>query len=114
MHWGTAPGVTSTVVGEVQGQPTVTLIGAQLPSHTHSATAAKGSGGERSPIPTNTSYLAGVAAPDQVYQSAPTSWTAFAPNTISPAGNSQPHDNMSPYLTINFCIALQGTFPSRS
>ncbi|MGB6856118.1 MAG: tail fiber protein [Terracidiphilus sp.] len=115
MHWGSAAGVPTTVIGENQGQAQVTLTTQQLPSHNHTAVAARpATDSERSATPNNMTFLSTSQSPDGVYQTAPSAWTAFAPNAISPNGGTQPHDNMQPYLTLNFCIALYGYFPPRS
>jgi len=49
-----------------------------------------------------------------IYQSPGTPSMPFAPNAVSITGNSLPHDNMSPYLALNFCISLYGVYPSRN
>lgn len=108
MHWGTGP--TTTIIGEVQGAPYVTLATTQIPSHTHTAVSAKGTG--RTPSPGNASYL-GESAPSAVWQTAPTIGPQFAPNAIGPAGGNIPHDNMQPYLVLNYCICFNGIFPTR-
>jgi microcystin-dependent protein len=118
MHWGNGSGGFNTVIGEVQGVTDVTLLTSQLPQHTHTVTVVSypaGGGSERTAVPNNQSFLSSSQAPDAVYQTAPTSVTAaFSPKAISPVGGSQPHDNMQPYLALNFCIALEGIFPSRN
>ncbi len=94
------------VLGERAGTETVTLNQTQLPQHIHSATATAAGG--TTATPTNNllaSYLNGYA---------PTTGanTTLAPGSITSVGGSQAHENRQPYLTINFCIALQGIFPS--
>ena len=114
MHWGNGPGGFNTVVGEVQGQPTVTLQTSQIPMHTHTVSSAVvNSSAERSAIPTSTSFLSDSRG-TYIYQNPPVTTDApFSPKAISANGNSQPHDNMQPYLVLNFCISLYGVFPSR-
>lgn len=115
MHWGNAPGGFNTVLGEVQGQTDVTLTSNQIPVHMHAVNAGSGTAAERTAIPNNTSFLSGSKAPDFVYQTAPSTVTAaFSPKAISANGGSQPHENMQPYLVLNFCIAVEGLFPSRN
>jgi microcystin-dependent protein len=111
MHWGTGP--TTTVIGEVQGQSNVTLNVQQLPQHTHTAVAAVlGSAGEENAVPTNTSFLSNATSGDHAYTLSPSSITAqFSPKAISLMGSSLPHDNMQPYLVLNFCICINGYFP---
>jgi microcystin-dependent protein len=120
MHWGTGTGPANglnTTIGQVQGSSNVTLLAAHEPAHTHTITAMEiGSGGEpeKTANPTTNTWLAS-ANPGGLYDYAPPSITAqFAPNAITSVGGSQPHENMSPYLALNFCISLVGIFPSRN
>jgi microcystin-dependent protein len=116
MHWGTGPGGT-TVIGQPLGVTSVTLTQAQTPSHLHTITAdLVPSGGvvERTQIPKSVSFLAD-SFPDGVYdESSPTINQPFAPNVLTQVGGSQPHDNMQPYLAVNFCICLYGVYPSQT
>ena len=118
MHWGSGVGGFNTNIGEVQGVTSVTLTTQQIAQHTHpviAATVATGAVGERTASPGNTSMLSGSQPPNQVYQTAPASMTAqFSPKAISPQGGSQSHDNMQPFTVLNFCIALDGIFPSKN
>jgi microcystin-dependent protein len=116
MHWGNGPSGFNTVIGQTQGQTDVTLATTETPAHTHAVTAQEiGSGGVvlRTPQPNTNSWLAS-SNPDGVYNSSPTINTAFASNTINVQGGSQPHTNMQPYLVLNFCMALEGIFPSQN
>lgn len=118
MHWGTGTGPAAgfnTVIGESTGSPTVTLLQSNLPSHTHTAFCAKqGTSTELNAVPSATSYISRATAGQAVYQTNPTISVAFAPNAISPNGGSLPHNNMQPYLAMNFCISLYGNFPARN
>jgi len=118
MHWGSGPGGFNTTIGEVQGVTAVTLTTAQIPAHTHVLTAAAipvGNEFQRTDTPSATTYLSESANPDAAYNNTPSSITAaFASNALSTVGGSQPHDNMQPYLALNFCIALEGIFPARN
>jgi microcystin-dependent protein len=94
-------------LGERGGEVGHTLSIAELPTHTHvlSATSATG---------TNTPGAATLLAtsnPQQAY-GAPASLVAMDPGTVANVGGSQAHLNMMPFLTLNFCIALVGIFPS--
>jgi microcystin-dependent protein len=95
------------VVGELGGSETVTLITQQIPSHSHSAAATAGPGNSDSPA--GAGAWAVVATP--MYSSA-TPNAAMNPAALSFAGGSQPHENMAPFLTLNFIISLFGIFPS--
>lgn len=95
-------------LGEAAGTASVTLTAQQLPQHAHIPATATTTGGTTA-TPTNNllaSYLNGYAPVAAL--------TTLAPGAISSVGGSQAHENRQPYLTINFCIALQGIFPSRN
>lgn len=94
-------------LGERGGEQAHTLSIGELPTHTHTLTATPNNG---SNTPTNATVLA-KSVPQPVY-AAPANLAAMAVTTISNAGGSQAHLNMQPYLTLSFCIALQGIFPS--
>jgi microcystin-dependent protein len=115
MHSGTFAGVP-TVLGEVKGAPTVTLGVTQIPIHTHSIVSelvAPGGVNEHAATPTGTAFI-GPSTPDQTYNTSPTIDAPFSSLAIGSTGGSQPHDNMQPYLALNFCISLFGIFPSQN
>jgi len=117
MHWGNGPGGFNTVIGEVQGTTTITLTTNTIPLHNHvinAAAIAAGGAPERSATPTTASFISNIKG-GFLYQPPPvTANSPFSPKAIAPTGNSQPHNNMQPYLTLNFCIAFEGMFPSRN
>jgi microcystin-dependent protein len=93
-------------VGERGGEQAHTLSLAELPTHTHLAQGSSlTTGGNVSP---SGRYLGGA---NNAYHS-PASLTALDPGTVTNVGGSQAHLNMQPFLTLSFCIALQGIFPS--
>jgi microcystin-dependent protein len=94
-------------LGQKGGQQAHTVTVPEMPLHTHVASGTADNGD--SVIPT--ANLLGAAA--NLY-GAPASLTTLIPGTVSNAGGSQPHENMQPYLTLIFCIALQGIFPSQN
>jgi microcystin-dependent protein len=94
-------------LGELGGEQAHTLSISEIPVHTHTAVATTTLGD--SPIPTG-NYLGGA---DNMYGPA-TTLTSLLPATVGNTGGSQPHNNMQPYLVLNFCIALQGIFPSQN
>ncbi|WP_394773003.1 phage tail protein [Flavobacterium sp.] len=109
MHPGQGPGLSMHDLGEIGGVESVALLDSEIPPHTHSIKAA--SLNSQSTIPTNNSL--GRGNPVKVYSAvAPT--TAMGNDSISTTGGDLPHNNMMPYLTMNFCIALQGVFPPRT
>jgi len=93
-------------LGERGGEQAHTLTIPEIPTHTHFVNATTATG--NSPLPTS-NLLAD--SPSQLY-SAPQSLTTLSPGTITNTGGSQAHLNMQPFLTLSFCIALQGIFPS--
>jgi microcystin-dependent protein len=106
-------------LGEAAGSSTVTLTVQQLPQHTHGARARNAPaaiiGGA---IPASTKSLAqavvatGNPPPSASIYTSQAPGAALAPASVTNTGASQAHNNMMPYLTLNYCIALQGIFPS--
>jgi microcystin-dependent protein len=94
-------------LGERGGEQAHTLAISEIPTHVHTANAANVAGDD--PIPTG-NFLAQV---DNLYGPA-NNLTSLLPATLSNTGGSQAHLNMQPFLTLNFCIALQGIFPSQN
>lgn len=107
MHPGRGPGLTSKRLGERGGVETVTLSEAQMPNHTHTLEGSREQGDNINP---GGHYLARGTA---MYL-APQNLDAMEEQSLPNAGGSQAHNNMQPYLTINFIIALVGLYPSRS
>ena len=110
MHPGQGPGLSLHDLGEQAGVPFVTLLESELPDHSHSLNANTTTATKS--LPTGNSFARGASmTPYLAPAGAPTVSMAF--QTISPAGGSLPHNNMMPFLTLSFCIALQGVFPPR-
>ena len=109
MHPGQGPGLSLHDLGETGGSETVTLLESEIPSHSHTLIASEGDGLEREPA--GQLFATGIGI--SMYQT-PGALTQLNPNTIAPAGGDQPHNNIQPYLTFYFCIALQGVFPPRT
>jgi microcystin-dependent protein len=111
MHPGQGPGLSLHDLGETSGTETVTLIQNEIPVHTHTAQASLGDADLQSPNSLN--VLA--EADGFAYKQAPFGPPAtMAPQALTLTGGSLPHNNMQPYLTLYFNIALQGVFPPRS
>ena len=96
-------------LGEKGGEPAHTLSIAELPEHTHTLSASSQVANTSPPTPVGNSLAS--SAPAQIYNS-PTALVAMHPTSVVNVGGSQAHLNMQPFLTLSFCIALQGIFPS--
>jgi microcystin-dependent protein len=108
MHPGQGPGLSLHDLGETGGSETVTLLESEIPAHSHTLRAAAVPADQPSPAGT----LTASPGSDNLYAPA-ASLVAMAPEALAPAGGDQPHNNLQPYLTFYFCIALQGVFPPR-
>jgi microcystin-dependent protein len=109
MHPGQGPGLSLHDLGETGGSETVTLLQSELPAHSHAVSASSADGTDQSPAGEKLATGIGIGQ-----YAAPGSLVQLSPNALSPAGGEMPHNNMQPYLTLNFCIALQGVFPPRT
>jgi microcystin-dependent protein len=110
MHPDSGPGLSPRVLGETGGVESVRLLDAEVPLHTHTLSTFNDVG--ESSVPDASQSLARSTG-GNLY-GAPASLAAMSPQALSTVGASQPHNNMQPYLAVNFCIALQGVFPQRS
>jgi microcystin-dependent protein len=113
MHPGQGPGLSLHDLGETGGEQFVTLLQSEMPSHPHSLVASQGDGTERNPNVNNIGQLLATGMAISQYQTPSNPLTQLNLQVITPTGGDQPHNNMQPYLTLNFCIALQGVFPAR-
>lgn len=112
IHQGTGLGLSNYVIGQRAGTETVTLLPGQMPAHTHAAVATTTLA--TAPTP-STSLLPGAVSGDNFYVSnlAGATAVAMSPQSTSIAGGSQPHENCMPTLTVQYCIAWSGIFPSQ-
>ena len=107
----------SYTIGQAGGTETVTLNQTTIPQHNHLFVGTTSSGNDLTP--TNSGFLLGTvynvhgSSADNFYVAAG-GLTPLNPGSVGPVGNSQPHTNIQPYLAINWCIALQGIYPSRN
>lgn len=109
MQPGQGPGLSLHDLGETGGSETVSLLESEIPSHSHSLVYSDNPGERNNPA---TNYY---SIPDSGFIYAPAaSLTNMSGSMLTPAGGDQPHNNMMPYLTFYFCIALQGVFPPRT
>jgi microcystin-dependent protein len=106
-HMGSNAG-NNLILGQLAGTETVTLTTNEIPAHTHSLGANSGSGTQASPA-------GGVWAASSLDEfSTEAVAHTMAPSTVAATGGNQPHDNIPPFLVVNFIIALFGVFPSQN
>lgn len=114
MHQGTGPGLTRREVGEEGGEEAVTLLSTEMPQHTHAALALDDTGKL-----TNPDGAVWTRTPKKTRPVSDSNGFALTPDaTMSPlalgvAGASMPHNNMQPYLSVRFIIALEGVYPQK-
>lgn len=106
MQPGQGPGLSLHDLGETGGSETVTLLESEMPSHSHTLRASDERGDATSPKNNFLGTGTDMYLPAQ-------NLVAMAAPSLPPAGGDAPHNNMMPYLTFYFCIALQGVYPQR-
>ncbi len=106
---GQGPGLSSYTAGQASGAETVTLAATQMPGHTHPVKASSSAADSDQP-----EGRALARSASHIYTAKPDTSTVMNADMLGDAGSGQPHDNIQPYLAVNFCIALIGIFPSRS
>lgn len=113
IHFGQGPGLPNYTIGQKGGTPQVTLNVTQIPSHNHPGVLNGTTTGADATNPTGAA-LAG--AREDTYKGGVTPNVAMAAGSVAVqnAGGGLPHDNMQPYLVVNWCIALQGVYPPRN
>jgi len=109
---GQGPGLSLYDLGESGGEDTVTLLPSEIPAHTHVVNCFSGVGDQYGPYGPPGFIWATDAGGNNEYDAGGTA--NLAPGAVQNGGGGQPHNNLQPYLTLNFCIALQGVFPTRS
>lgn len=112
MHPGNGPGLTPRLLGQKVGVDSVTLTEGEMPNHFHSASMGSTTVPATTPVPAGNTVFARAAGGYPYTANA--NLVAMNPETTSPVGSSGPHNNRQPYLVLNFIIALQGLYPSRS
>ena len=107
---GQGPGLQAYGMGDVGGEPTVTLTGSTIPQHNHSVLAGKVAANLNAPK----GNAVALSNNPQIYSTTATPLAPMNAASISPFGSNQPHNNMMPYQGLQWIIALQGIFPPRS
>ncbi len=113
IHQGQGPGLSNYIIGQVAGTETVTVLPTQMPAHTHTVIATTAAATTGTPGAT---VVPGAISGDTMYATDITGLTGIptAPQSVSNSGGSQPHDNTMPTLTVQYCIAAEGIYPTQS
>ena len=110
IHQGQGPGISQNyIIGEMAGVESVTLTVQQIPTHTHPIQVSTDSGTQSAPA----NEVLGANPSVQIYRAGNPS-QSFDPSAVAPVGGSQPHENMQPFIVINYIISLFGIFPSQT
>lgn len=108
---GQGPGLSQRFIGESGGSPTITLLSSEMAIHPHRMMASTDPADNS--VPTNEMVAKPLGRGNNLFTAATTPLVPMNQNALGVVGGSQPHNNMMPCLTLNFCIALQGIFPPR-
>ena len=112
MAAGQGQGLSQRFIGEMAGSTSVTLLQSEMPVHSHTLTTLNSEiGNINAPAPDRAIARSGGAT---AYQASNAGIVQMSPQALSVQGGSLPHNNMQPYLAVNFCIAMQGIFPARN
>jgi microcystin-dependent protein len=112
MFWGQGGGLSLYDLGQQSGSEFVTLLISEIPLHTHTL---RGTVEDATQGSLTQNVIPAQAVNGNLYQTTTNAnIVQLAPQALAPAGGSLPHNNMMPYLVVNFCIALQGVFPPRT
>lgn len=113
IHQGAGPGLSNYVIGQVSGTESVTLLQGQMPAHSHTLVATTAAASSTTPGPT---LLPATVSGDNFYVNTTTGNTplAMSAQMLGPSGGTQPHENCMPTMTVQYCIAWAGIFPSQA
>jgi len=114
MGMGSGEGLTPRDIGEIGGEAAVTLLTTQMPAHSHAAQGNTAGGNTDDPDRADFAMAHEGKAPIMAYTANQSNNKAMNAAALNPAGGSQPHNNVPPYLVVTFVIALQGVFPPRN
>jgi microcystin-dependent protein len=116
MKYGTAPTGDNYVQGEQAGEESITLLQTEMPAHNHTFFGTTDAANSKKPVAgaALAQTTSTVSPGDSFYSSNAAGVTVINPGSLSVYGSGQPHTNLQPYLTINWCIAMQGIYPARN
>lgn len=112
MHPGQGPGLSLHDLGETGGTQFVTLLESEIPAHAHAMMASNDASITNEPSANQIAKPFGRG--NNVFSPGASPLVSMSPSALTPAGADAPHNSMQPFLTLLFCIALQGVFPPRS
>jgi microcystin-dependent protein len=113
MQQGQGPGLSARYLGEIGGEQYVTLLQSEMAQHTHTALSVDAGGDKTDPTGNTWATARTSRSGDPLYSLGQAANLTMAAQSTNVTGGSQPHNNMQPYLTLTFIIALQGIFPQR-
>jgi len=108
------PGLSYYRLAEMTGAPVIELNQQNLPQHSHTVSAVKENGVATNPTGQYLSKMVTTGSRNKLYNKGATNPASMSSGTIQNAGGTQPHMNTQPYCVVNFCIALEGTYPTRT
>jgi microcystin-dependent protein len=114
MHPGQGPGLSLHDLGETGGSETVTLLESEIPAHSHVLVASNATADEEGQKSAAGAVPGSQQGSNLIYSALSSNIVQFSDQALAPSGGDAPHNNMQPYLTFYFCIALQGVFPPRT
>ncbi|MDT5060592.1 MAG: hypothetical protein QOH63_1051 [Acidobacteriota bacterium] len=112
IHQGQGNGLSQYFLGQQSGSDFITLLDSEMPAHSHLINGHTADAGDNNQP--NPQVVLAKSNNGQAYQTSTAGLKPMAFQTFAPQGGSQPHNNMMPYLTLSFCIAMQGVFPPRT
>jgi microcystin-dependent protein len=113
VNMGQGPGLSNYFEGQIGGSSSVSLLASQLPAHTHSAIGDNGPGTSSNPV-SSAWATPSIDRDIYFYDGGAGALVTMNAGALSNSGGGQPHNNLMPFLVVNFCIAIQGIFPSRN
>ncbi len=116
IHWGNGAGLPAVFQGQIGGEENHLLLQTEMPTHNHTFAATTAAATKK---PVNLGVFADDVDAQAVdyfaaFNAPNSSYVSLNPLSMPPAGGSQPHNNMQPYLVLNICIAMSGIYPSRN
>lgn len=117
IHQGTGAGLSTYVLGQASGVENVALLINNMPQHNHLIATSASQGTSSTPggnVPGAATYAVGLQKQPVLSYATSSDGSTLAASAVSISGGSVPHSNIQPYLCLNFCIAMQGIFPSRN